>query len=193
MIHDAQCRPGTPIRFLGGAAGAAAIILMAGTETSCAPAPEAGSESSGSGSGVVGGSASSRRPGEDGPADDDDAEVDLSKLVPDLGVEVGIGLIAGFSSGYAVKKIGRTAAFMFGLGFVAIQVARHYGVLKDEHMPDWHAVDREIRRALDTDGDGRVTKKDLRELGRRAVAMLSANVPSTGAFAVAFFLGLRYG
>jgi len=150
-----------------------------------------------------------------------DDEIDFAALVPDFGVELGLGVIAGFSSGYAVKKVGKLAALTVGLGFIAMQVARHYGVLKKEHMPDLSKLDRAIKASLDVDGDGKVTSKvreprkggatgppgapmtrtppccpasqDLNTLANRGFSMLSANMPAASGFGVAFLFGLRYG
>jgi uncharacterized membrane protein (Fun14 family) len=102
-------------------------------------------------------------------------------------------VVAGFSTGYAVKKLGKAVALTFGVGFVAIQVARHYGVVKDEDLPDLRKWDATIKRTLDLDGDGKVTHKDLNALGNKVLKMLSANVPSATAFSIAFLIGLTYG
>jgi hypothetical protein len=40
-----------------------------------------------------------------------------SALPRDLGLQLSIGGICGFCSGYALKKVGKTAAFVFGIGF----------------------------------------------------------------------------
>jgi len=129
----------------------------------------------------------------DGGVPGPDDEIDFAALIPDFGTELGLGILAGFSSGYAVKKIGKLAALTVGLGFVAMQVARHYGVLKPEHMPDLSKLDKAIKASLDVDGDGKVTSKDINKLANRGFKMLSANVPAASGFGVAFLLGLNYG
>lgn len=126
------------------------------------------------------------------PATPED-EIDFAALLPDFGVEVGLGVVAGFSSGYAVKKLGRLAALTFGIGFIGIQLARHYGVVEDKHLPDLSTLDRTIKTHLDTDGDGKVTSKDLNVIANRVLRMLGANVPAASGFGIAFLLGLQYG
>ncbi len=108
----------------------------------------------------------------------------------DLGVQVTLGGAAGFCSGYAVKKVGRALAVAIGLGFIAVQVARHKGVIES---PDWGRVNERMVEALDADGDGKLTGKDAQIYLARAVEVLGFNVPGGAAFGTAFVLGLRYG
>jgi len=58
--------------------------------------------------------------------DDDDDEVGkmIDKWTPQGGFsgEITFGALVGFSSGYALKKIGKAAAFIIGVGFIAAQV-----------------------------------------------------------------------
>jgi hypothetical protein len=48
-------------------------------------------------------------------------------------------------------------------------------------------------RALDADGDGKVTVGDVKTSLDRLVATLGAGLPSSTAFAAGFFAGLRWG
>ena len=41
-----------------------------------------------------------------------------------MGGEVTFGALVGFSSGYALKKIGKATAFIIGCAFIASQVGR---------------------------------------------------------------------
>lgn len=57
-----------------------------------------------------------------GASDDNDA---VGKLIDKLGPsgnEIGMSLVLGFASGYALKKVGRFTAIVVGLGFIAVQV-----------------------------------------------------------------------
>lgn len=108
----------------------------------------------------------------------------------ELGTQVTLGGIAGFCSGYAVKKVSKVAAFVVGVGFIGVQVARYYGVINDV---DWSAVEEQLVRSLDTDGDGRITHNDLKAHFDRAMEVLGFNLPSGAAFATFFLMGLRYG
>lgn len=49
----------------------------------------------------------------------------------EIGTQLTFGAAAGFCSGYALKKVGKAAAFTFGAAFIAVQVLRYYGVIGD--------------------------------------------------------------
>lgn len=51
----------------------------------------------------------------------------LQALGP-VGSEITMGAVLGFCSGYAVKKVGKAAAFVVGVTFIATQVRRREGV-----------------------------------------------------------------
>ncbi len=141
----------------------------------------------------------------------------------DLGVHVTVGAVAGLASGYAVKKVGKLALFVVGIGFVGMQLARAAtavatpapapaaaaagaaagaaatGGAKATLLPftlpepDYAAMEVALVRALDADGDGRVTVSDLQRRMDQLVTALGAGLPSTSAFAAAFYLGIRWG
>lgn len=109
---------------------------------------------------------------------------------PDLGLQIGLGSAMGFCSGYALKKIGKVAAFGIGTAFILVQVGRYYGVIGDI---DWSQVEERMHRVLDADGDGRFTMKDAEMHYNKVVSVLSYNIPSSASFGAAFLVGLRYG
>lgn len=45
----------------------------------------------------------------------------------ELAYQLGIGSVAGFCSGYAVKKVSKAVAFTVGVGFIAVQLAHYWG------------------------------------------------------------------
>lgn len=115
----------------------------------------------------------------------------LSRInVEELGLQLTLGSVAGFCSGYALKKVSKAAAIAVGVGFVGLQLLRYNGIISDV---DWGHVEESLVRALDTDGDGKLTLNDLRTHLIRTVGVLGFNIPSGAAFGGAFILGLRYG
>ena len=122
----------------------------------------------------------------------DDVPFIMGMPLPDFTFQLGVGSICGFTSGYALKKVGKTVAVGVGLAFIGLQVAQYYGVVKRDAV-DWEDMDRRLREALDTDGDGQVTRRDLEVHLRSVIDFLGAELPSGAAFAVAFIAGLRYG
>jgi uncharacterized membrane protein (Fun14 family) len=105
-------------------------------------------------------------------------------------VQVSLGSIAGFCSGYAVKKVSKVAAFGVGLIFIGIQLARYYGVVEDIQ---WQKIEDRLVETLDADGDGKLTASDFKVHFDKAVEVLGFNLPSGAAFGSFFLLGLRWG
>jgi len=111
---------------------------------------------------------------------------------PGFLAQLGFGGAMGFCAGYALKKVGRTAVFGVGIAFIALQVGIHYKVLRKDAV-NWGEVKAWASKALDTDGDGEVTKNDLHTHWQNIVRMLGFNMGSAAAFATAMLLGIRYG
>lgn len=65
----------------------------------------------------------------------------------ELAYQLGIGSVAGFCSGYAVKKVSKVVAFTVGVGFIAVQLAHYWGYappVSAVHLstPEpWHRTD----------------------------------------------------
>ena len=112
-------------------------------------------------------------------------------LTPEeLGLQITTGGVAGFCSGYALKKASKLAALAIGLGFVTVQVLRYNGLIGEVQ---WALAERRFTELLDADGDGRVTPADLQVHARRAMDVLGFNVPAAAAFGAALLLGFRSG
>lgn len=56
------------------------------------------------------------------PADEDDPIGRAIQALGPVGSEITMGAVLGFCSGYAVKKVGKMAAFVVGVTFIATQV-----------------------------------------------------------------------
>eukprot|EP01138_Halocafeteria_seosinensis_P014441 gb/GECG01014742.1/.p1 GENE.gb/GECG01014742.1/~~gb/GECG01014742.1/.p1 ORF type:complete len:197 (+),score=16.47 gb/GECG01014742.1/:1-591(+) len=116
--------------------------------------------------------------------------IELPFDLNEAGLQMGIGSVCGFASGYALKKVGKVTAVVFGLGFIGFQIARHQGLVEN---PDWQRIEKEITRRLDADGDGKITNADLRHHYHQVVEFLGFGLPSGAAFAGGFFLGIKLG
>ncbi len=103
-------------------------------------------------------------------------------------MQLTFGGVAGFCSGYAVKKVGRVAALVGGLAFIGVQLARYQGFSPE---PNWEAVNSGFVRALDADGDGKITINDVKSHADKVISILGFNVPGGAAFGAAFLVGLR--
>ena len=71
--------------------------------------------------------------------------------------QLSYGFIAGYLSGYTLKKIGRVASITFGVGFVILQIMAYNGYIDVNH----DALRKEVEEILDRNGDGIVDTEDL--------------------------------
>ncbi|TMW57492.1 hypothetical protein Poli38472_003417 [Pythium oligandrum] len=100
--------------------------------------------------------------------------------------EITLSGVLGFCSGYALKEVGKLAAVTVGTLFVLAQVAASKGYIQI----NWTKVNKDVIEAVDPDGDGKLTKKDL-EIGyQRLMKILKTNLPSSAGFAGGFLVGV---
>lgn len=104
----------------------------------------------------------------------------FNALAPYLG-QISFGALAGFATGYALKKIGRVALVIFGLLFIAVQLLAYYGVVQ----VDWLRIQ--------SYADPLLKRESLQGFFNSLVSILTNNVPFAGAFVPGFLLGLRFG
>ena len=69
------------------------------------------------------------------------------------------------------------------------QTLRYFGYIN----VDWKKVKGDIVKAVDTDGDGHVTQRDVVAHWKRLIAVLSFNIPGRAAFGMMAVLGFRHG
>eukprot|EP00620_Florenciella_sp_RCC1587_P015524 CAMPEP_0182571276 /NCGR_PEP_ID=MMETSP1324-20130603/12910_1 /TAXON_ID=236786 /ORGANISM="Florenciella sp., Strain RCC1587" /LENGTH=338 /DNA_ID=CAMNT_0024785831 /DNA_START=117 /DNA_END=1134 /DNA_ORIENTATION=+ len=91
----------------------------------------------------------------DGEEADDAVSMALRKLSP-IASKLGFGGFLGMTAGYALKKIGKMAAFGTGCLFILFQGAAYAGFI-DIH---WNAIEHKMEESLDLDGDGKLTMSD---------------------------------
>jgi len=92
---------------------------------------------------------------------------------------LGFGGLAGFSAGFALKRVGRLIALLVGLFFIGVQTLAYYGYLQ----VDWVGLERAISPAL--------TPEATNSLGRRLLEVLTYNLPFAAGFVPGFWMGLR--
>jgi len=105
---------------------------------------------------------------------------DLEALAPIIG-QLSFGMLAGFTAGYALSKIGKLAALLLGLLFISIQILAYLGVLE----VDWLRIQESLNPLL--------RPESLEGAWRSLLALLTQNVPFAAAFVPGFILGLRRG
>jgi uncharacterized membrane protein (Fun14 family) len=107
-------------------------------------------------------------------------DVDLSSWWP-LASQLGVGAVAGFAVGYALKKVGKVLAVAVGLLFLTVQILSYQGIV----TVHWGEVEARVDPLLET--------TSLEAAWRSLLALLTHNVPFAGAFVPGLILGLRRG
>ena len=104
----------------------------------------------------------------------------LDTLAPYVS-QLTFGGVAGFASGFALKKIGKLAAIALGLLFISVQILVYYGVIE----VDWLRVQETINPLLSPDS--------LDRGWRSLTGLLTSNVPFAAAFIPGFLIGFQRG
>ena len=107
-----------------------------------------------------------------------------------MGGHISFGAATGYCSGYAVKKVGKAAIVTVGVVFVGLQVLRYFGYIDGIN---WAKIGNDVTKAIDTDGDGKITKSDLKTYWKRFIDVCSYNIPGRAAFAAMAVLGFKHG
>ncbi|KAL7448157.1 hypothetical protein ACHAWC_000399, partial [Mediolabrus comicus] len=113
--------------------------------------------------------------------------------------QLSYGFIAGYLSGYTLKKIGRVASITFGVGFVMLQVMAYNGYINVNH----ERLRKEVEGILDRNGDGKVDTEDLERVVEEVKKVVGFGllddsdneeaVAGGGGFGLGFLGGLRSG
>mmetsp|Transcript_3344 Transcript_3344/g.4863 ORF Transcript_3344/g.4863 Transcript_3344/m.4863 type:complete len:203 (+) Transcript_3344:91-699(+) len=103
--------------------------------------------------------------------------------------QISYGFLCGYSSGYALKKVGKAASVVFGLGFVTLQSLSYAGYLQINHG----ALKKDVERVLDLNQDGTVDDKDVNMAYEKVMEVLQFNMTGGSGFAAGFIGGMRSG
>eukprot|EP00927_Polykrikos_kofoidii_P063973 TRINITY_DN588_c0_g1_i2.p1 TRINITY_DN588_c0_g1~~TRINITY_DN588_c0_g1_i2.p1 ORF type:complete len:165 (-),score=23.50 TRINITY_DN588_c0_g1_i2:139-633(-) len=107
-----------------------------------------------------------------------------------LGTGISIGSICGFCSGFALKKAGKAAAFVFG----AIYAAEQGLAYLDYISINWPKVEKDLVSVFDVNKDGKVDEKDLNFSMQSAMKILTGNtVAISSGFGAGFLYGVKKG
>lgn len=106
---------------------------------------------------------------------------DIGALLGPLAGQIGFGVVAGFCTGYALKKLGRATAFTLGLIFILVQVLASLGFV---HV-DWLRIQAAANPYM--------SSKGLEGLYKNVLAVLATNLPFAAAFAPGLLFGLQRG
>ena len=93
--------------------------------------------------------------------------------------QLGFGFLAGYSTGLALRFIGRTLAFFVGTAFMLVQLLAYLGYVQ----VDWYRIQQDLEPALSSSA--------LQAAWQKLLAVLTYNAPFGGGFIVGLGLGLR--
>ena len=104
----------------------------------------------------------------------------LDAVAPYLG-QISFGGLAGFATGYAMKKIGKIALFVFGTIFILLQLLAYLGIIEI----NWLRVQQFAEPALQ--------RPALENTLNGIIGVLTNNLPFAASFIPGFLLGLKFG
>ncbi len=104
----------------------------------------------------------------------------LEQVAPYL-EQLGFGLIAGFATGYALKKLGKLIAIAFGLLFVIIQLLAYFNFVSI----NWIKIENILNPLFEPES--------LSQAWQSLVKILTFNIAFAAAFVPGLVLGLRRG
>eukprot|EP00536_Pseudo-nitzschia_multiseries_P018935 jgi/Psemu1/230788/e_gw1.3424.1.1 len=103
--------------------------------------------------------------------------------------QMGFGGVMGYCSGMALRKAGRAAGVVVGIGFIGLQTAKNFGYID----VDWNKVRDSAIKPLDANADGKLDAQDAEIWWKKSQAILKDSVPEAGGFTAGFLLGARRG
>ncbi|GFH49134.1 hypothetical protein CTEN210_05610 [Chaetoceros tenuissimus] len=103
--------------------------------------------------------------------------------------EISYGFVCGFSSGFALKKVGKVASIMFGLGFATLQTLSYAGYIDVDHSQ----LQKDVEKMMDLNSDGKIDAKDGEKVMDKVMEVLQFGMVGGGGFAAGFIGGFRSG
>lgn len=104
--------------------------------------------------------------------------------VKDVSVSTGFGACVGV----AAKKLTKDAMYGLGLGFMALQTLSYLGYVSI----NWGKVEKDITKAIDQNGDGKLDKEDITVLAKKFMDVMKRGLPNAAGFTAGFALGVKY-
>eukprot|EP01041_Mallomonas_annulata_P011071 gene11071-23136_t len=107
-----------------------------------------------------------------------------SPMLNKLGLSGAVGICAG----YASKRIGKEFAFVVGCGFLVLQYLNDKGYISIKY----DKAKQDIIQAVDTDGDGQFTAKDILFYWKKIKHIMINQLPASSGFLTGFAIGIMY-
>jgi len=102
----------------------------------------------------------------------------LVEILTPLLTQLGVGGVAGLCVGYALKKVGKIAAFILGIAFIGLELLAYKGII-DIHYDTLITWGQEM----------------IRQVGvlEGLMTLIIANMPFAASFLVGLAIGLKMG
>lgn len=120
-------------------------------------------------------------------------------LASGIPANLSYGFVAGYASGYALKKVGRVAAVVLGTAFLGMQTLAASGYVTVDHAKIQHRLED----LMDRNKDGKVNASDLKDVVESARKVAGFGIIEEGSevglgasaagFGTGFYGGLRSG
>jgi len=110
-------------------------------------------------------------------------------LATGVPTEISYGMVAGWTAGFALKKIGKVIAVAVGAVFIGLQTLAYQGFITLHHT----AIERKFKEMCDMNSDGKVDTDDAMVLADQVKEILGASLPAGGGFGVGLLAGFRHG
>ncbi len=91
------------------------------------------------------------------------------------------GGVAGFATGFAIKKVGRVVAIVVGILFIIVQLLASAGYIS----VDWVRIQKDVEPMLG--------QENIKNVWQGLLALLTHNLPFGASFTVGLALGLKFG
>lgn len=102
----------------------------------------------------------------------------MVEILTPLLTQLGVGGVAGLCVGYALKKVGKIAAFILGIAFIGLELLAYKGII-DIHYD-----------ALITWGEELIGQVGVLE---GLMTLIIANMPFAASFLVGLAIGIKMG
>lgn len=99
-----------------------------------------------------------------------------------------VSTVFGCCAGVATKRLTKDAMYGVGMAVIGLQTLSYLGYIKI----NWSAVEDDIVKAVDQDGDGKLTASDASAILKRFAKFLSTGMPNAAGFSTGFYGAIRY-
>ena len=103
-------------------------------------------------------------------------------------MELGVSGVFGVCVGYAAKRLAKDAMYGAGLVFMGLQGLVHL----DYITINWKKIEGDAVKAVDQDGDGKLTASDAGIIVKRFVGFMKTGLPNGALFSTGFYMGIKW-